>query len=139
MQVIALFPGDIVVAEASKSHQLAHYESGIRLTLVDDSILLSSSYRLDDDDRDVIAEQLREIALACEMVTGRVASMVRFAQPAWTMNGIAVSRRLGGFALFGSRGAPTADATEELRLPCSELAHFDQFVARRNVARFGVS
>jgi hypothetical protein len=127
-----LLPGDIAANESATSRQVAHYGSGIRMTLADDVVYLSSSYSLIGYELTVVAETLREVAVACEMVTGRAATSVIFDQPGLLAGDIAGRPRIHGYALLANGCDAPLGAGGTMRLPASELAHFDRIADRRN-------
>jgi hypothetical protein len=131
-EVRPILTGDIAADESAMSRQLAHFATGIRLTVADDVIYLSSSYSVVGHELSMVTETLRDLAMTCEMVTGRTATSVIFDQPGLMSADIAGRPRVHGYALFGERGGPTIGAGGTMRLPASELPYFDRHVTQRN-------
>jgi hypothetical protein len=131
-EVRPILSGDIAADESATSRQLAHFATGIRVTVADDVIYLSSSYSVVGVELGLITETLRDLAMTCEMVTGRTAISVIFDQPGLVSADIAGRPRIHGYVLFGRRGGPAIGAGGTMTLPVSELAYFDRHVSRRN-------
>jgi hypothetical protein len=127
-----MLPGDIAAIESFRSRQLAHYDTGIRITCADDVVYISSSYSLVGYSLGVVTEKLRDLSMSCEMITGRTATSVIFDQPGMVTADLAGRPRLHGYALFGADGGPTMGAGGTLALPASELSAFDRHVLQRN-------
>ena len=77
---------------------------------------------------------MRDIALSCEMVTGRTAVAVLYDQPDLLLGDMAGRSRIHGYALFGRHGGPTHGVVRTMRLPASTLPDFDSHAIRRNAA-----
>jgi hypothetical protein len=127
-----ILEGDIAFVEHGDVAQLAHFGTGIKVTVEDDELLLSSSYSLLGGDASIVADRMRELAFALEMVSGRTAVAVRFDQPELVSGDIAGRHRVHGYALFAHEGVVSERVERTMSLHRSFLPEFDAHVARRN-------
>ncbi len=130
--VVGSLSGDAEVVEGDDAAQFGHFASGIKVTLENDVLLLSSSYSLLGGDASIVAEQMREVTMALEMATARVAVAVRFDQPELAAGDIAGRQRVHGYAFFPESDARAHGGERTMELHASLLEAFDQNAARRN-------